>query len=176
MQVSAFALTLFSLVPTLLVSAHTLDRKMPANNHHGKTTTPKFFSYEGFGETQRQNLWYSQAARVGDKIEISGQGGWDPETGILKEDPLEEVDQAFANVDLTLRDAGGEGWSQVYKVVIYALEPQFVDEAFLGRIIENFKKWMPDHQPLLTAVGVAKLGAGIVSHMKIEVEVVAYDP
>jgi hypothetical protein len=32
------------------------------------------YSYPGFGEAKREELWYSQAVRVGDYIEIAGQG------------------------------------------------------------------------------------------------------
>jgi hypothetical protein len=35
---------------------------------------------------------------------------------------------------------------------------------------------MPGHQPLLTAVGVSKLGAGSSAGMKVEIEVEAWDP
>jgi enamine deaminase RidA (YjgF/YER057c/UK114 family) len=34
----------------------------------------QYYSYPGFGEAKRAELWYSQAVRVGDYIEISGQG------------------------------------------------------------------------------------------------------
>lgn len=57
---------------------------------------------------------------------------------------------------------------------LYVLERYFNDEEALGRIIENLKKWSPDRQPLLTAVGVAKLGAGSSEGMKVEVEVEAH--
>ena len=94
----------------------------------------------------------------------------------MKTDLLEEVDQAFANVDYALKHAGGKGWPQVYKVKAYVVESQMTNEVFLGRFIENLRKWMPDHQPLLTAVGVSKLGAGESASMRIEIEVAAYDP
>lgn len=32
------------------------------------------YSYPGFGEAKLEELWYSQAVRVGDAIEIAGQG------------------------------------------------------------------------------------------------------
>jgi enamine deaminase RidA (YjgF/YER057c/UK114 family) len=38
---------------------------------------------------------------------------------------------------------------------------------------ENFRRWMPDHQPLWTLLGVEKLG---LPGMNIEIEVIAYDP
>lgn len=34
----------------------------------------KYFDYPGKGEWLRDNLGYSQAVRVGDRIEASGQG------------------------------------------------------------------------------------------------------
>ncbi|KAK0658035.1 endoribonuclease L-PSP [Cercophora newfieldiana] len=139
-------------------------------------SAPQFFAYPGQGEVLRSQLWYSQSVRIGDRIEISGQGGWDPTTGAMKTDLIEELDQAFENVDLALRDAGGKGWEQVYKVTMYVLESVMDNEEFLGRAIGNLKKWVPGHQPLLTAVGVAKLGAGSSAGMRVEIEVVAHDP
>jgi enamine deaminase RidA (YjgF/YER057c/UK114 family) len=46
------------------------------------------------------------------------------------------------------------------------MQPQF------ERILMNFKKWMPNHAPVWTQVGVKMLG-GIDMHFEIEVE--AYD-
>lgn len=40
-------------------------------------------------------------------------------------------------------------------------------------MVRNFKKWMPDHQPLWTCVGVSRLG---LDDMRVEIEVVAHDP
>lgn len=34
----------------------------------------QYFSYKGFGEHMREALSYNQAVRIGDRIEISGQG------------------------------------------------------------------------------------------------------
>lgn len=34
----------------------------------------RYYAYEGLGVKQRQNFHYSQAVRVGDKIECAGQG------------------------------------------------------------------------------------------------------
>ena len=38
---------------------------------------------------------------------------------------------------------------------------------------ECFAKWMPDHKPIWTEIGVAKLG---LDEMRVEIEVSAYDP
>jgi hypothetical protein len=34
----------------------------------------KFYNYPGVGEANKKNFWYSQAVRIGDRIECSGQG------------------------------------------------------------------------------------------------------
>lgn len=34
----------------------------------------KYYNYEGYGQTAQVNAGYSQAVRVGDIIEIAGQG------------------------------------------------------------------------------------------------------
>ncbi|KAL9627871.1 MAG: hypothetical protein Q9204_006273, partial [Flavoplaca sp. TL-2023a] len=117
----------------------------------------------------REKSSYSQAVRVGDRIECAGQGGWDSTSGEIKKVLYEEIDQAFENVDRNLKDAGGKGWSQVFRVNSYHTDMS--DEA-LRYTIQNLKEWMPDHQPLFTCVGVTKLG---IEGMRIEIEVSAYD-
>lgn len=34
----------------------------------------KFYAYEGAGIQKQRDFWYSQAVRVGDRIECAGQG------------------------------------------------------------------------------------------------------
>ncbi|KAK2051695.1 endoribonuclease L-PSP, partial [Colletotrichum caudatum] len=133
---------------------------------------PKYFSYKDYGVTLLEEMHYSQAVRVGENIEISGQGGWDPKTGEIAGDLMQEIDQAFENVDLTLKDAGGEGWSQVFRIRLYAVDEAWTPEG-IGRMVDNIKKWTPSHAPILTGVGVTKLGQ---PGMRVEVEVSAYDP
>lgn len=117
-------------------------------------------------------LGYHQAVRVGDRIEISGQGGWTLVNNVpaFPKDIKEQIELAFKNVDITLKDAGGKGWEQVFRVTSYHTDLTDEVTALMG---ENFKKWMPDHKPIWTEIGVAKLGA---EGMNVEIEVVAYDP
>jgi Endoribonuclease L-PSP len=101
-------------------------------------------------------------------------GGWDCRqkefslTTLIKNDLLEEIDQAFENVDYNLKHAGSKGWSQVYRVVTYSTDigPQH------DRIVENFRKWMPNHCPVWTEIGVKQLGSNL---MNFEIDVEAYD-
>ncbi|KAF7540793.1 hypothetical protein G7Z17_g12099 [Cylindrodendrum hubeiense] len=137
----------------------------------------QYYNYAGFGEWANVNLGYSQAVRVGDRIECSGQGGWKaPETlplsldDVFPRDIKSEIEQAFRNVDTALKTAGGKGWSQVFRVNSYHTD--LTDEV-TALMTENFRKWMPDHQPIWTQIGVAKLGA---KDMNVEIEVLAHDP
>lgn len=82
----------------------------------------------------------------------------------------EEIDQAFANVEHNLRDAGGEGWSQVFRVNSYHVDLDDEKVAAMGR---NFVKYMPKHRPIWTCVGVSRLAA---DDMHVEIEVVAHVP
>ncbi|CAG7558682.1 unnamed protein product [Fusarium equiseti] len=128
--------------------------------------------YEGEGEYLSNFLRYSQAVRVGDRIEISGQGGWSLKDGELSfpESDLEQIDKAFHNVEKALKASGGKGWEQVYRVNSYHTK---ITPEVGQRMSENYKKWMPNHKVIWTQIGVAQLG---VPEMKVEIEVVAIDP
>lgn len=90
---------------------------------------------------------------------------------MIHEDIDDQIDQAFANVDHILREAGGKGWEQVFRVNSYHIP---LDDRALAAMVRNFDKWMPNHKSLWTCVGVARLGGGDV--MRVEIEVQAHDP
>ncbi|BCR94547.1 RidA family protein [Aspergillus luchuensis] len=129
-----------------------------------------YYAYKDHGVRQKHAFWYSQAVRVGDRIECAGQGGWDPNTGVFEKEINAQIDLAFANVERCLKDAGGNGWSQVYRVNSYHVP---INNEALEAMVRNFKKYMPDHQPIWTCVGVTRLGE---DDMRVEIEVVAHDP
>jgi enamine deaminase RidA (YjgF/YER057c/UK114 family) len=78
---------------------------------------PKFFVTPGYGEYMLNNLHYSQAVKIGNRVEISGQGGGDDNLQIL-ESLADEIAQAFRNVERTLATAGA-GWEHVVHVNSY---------------------------------------------------------
>ncbi|KAI1861136.1 hypothetical protein JX265_009755 [Neoarthrinium moseri] len=127
------------------------------------------YAYPGLGEYARKEMSYCQAIRVENKIICAGQGGWDREKLEIKENILDEVDKAFENVEANLKHAGGKGWSQVYRVWTYTTDIRATHQ----RIVDNYKKYMPDHHPVWTEIGVKELG---LPAMHIEIEVEAYDP
>ena len=152
-----------------------------------------YYNYDGVGTHNRDKFHYSQAVRIGDRIECSGQGtvyfslihhsthctnillmnqtgGWDPKTGEFYREINAQIDQAFANVELTLKNAGGKGWEQVFRVNSYHVP---INNEALEAMVRNFKKYMPNHNPLWTCVGVTRLGE---DDMRVEIEVVAHNP
>ncbi|KAK0388072.1 hypothetical protein NLU13_4316 [Sarocladium strictum] len=120
----------------------------------------KFYLYPGAGEFLRKVTGHSQAVRIGDRIEASGQGGWElvNDDLVFPQDIKAEIAKAFENVDTALKAAGGKGWSQVFRVNSYHTNLEDT-ELVTGAMKENFEKWMPDHAPLWTEIGVKRLGA-----------------
>jgi hypothetical protein len=43
----------------------------------------QYYAYEKFGKRQQENWGYSQAVRVGDRIEVAGQGDMSQITFVL---------------------------------------------------------------------------------------------
>ncbi|GAA6020723.1 hypothetical protein JCM10207_002000 [Rhodosporidiobolus poonsookiae] len=132
----------------------------------------QYFNYAGVGERNAKQFKYSQAVRVGDRIECSGQGGWDPETGSYDgfREINAQIDQTFKNVDIALKAAGGKGWEQVFRINSYHVH---LNGEAMAAMVRNFKQWMPNHEPLWTCVGVTRLGE---DDMHVEIEVCAHDP
>jgi enamine deaminase RidA (YjgF/YER057c/UK114 family) len=97
-------------------------------------------------------------------------GGWDPNTGVIPTNLTEEINQCFANIDLNLTHAGGKGWSQVFKITTYHVG---INEETMAAMSVNVRKWMPDHAPLWTLLGVERLA---LPEMHVEIEVTAHDP
>ncbi|KAI1123648.1 YjgF-like protein [Nemania abortiva] len=133
---------------------------------------PQFETYvsPGFGQHALDNFAYVQAARVGDIIHLAGQGGWDRESKVINKEINAQIDQAFENVDFNLKFAGGQGWSQVYKVRSYHMP---LNTEAMDAMVRNFKKWMPNHKAIWTCVQVGRLGE---DDMRVEIEVEAHDP
>lgn len=127
---------------------------------------PEFFVTPGYGERLLKALHYSQAMKIGNRVEISGQGGWDDDLKIP--DALEdEIAQAFRNVERTLATAGA-GWQHVVHVNSYHVGgfPPVVNET-MARL---YRHYMPDHAPIWTQLGVEALG---LRTMRIEIRVTA---
>ncbi|KAJ7503732.1 putative L-PSP endoribonuclease family protein [Mycena galericulata] len=132
--------------------------------------TVTYHNYHGVGAVAYDMFGYSQAVRIGDRIECAGQGGWDASAPgprfQIPQDIDAQIDLAFANCELALKAAGGKGWSEVYKVRSHHVGLDDVAQAAMTR---NLKKWAP-HGPIWTLLGVPRLG---LDEMKVEIEVYA---
>ncbi|KAK9445207.1 endoribonuclease L-PSP, partial [Metarhizium brunneum] len=99
-----------------------------------------YYAYEGKGQQNLERFGYNQA-------EIN-----------------EQIDQAFANVELCLKNAGGQGWSQVFHINSYHVSLN--DEA-MAAMTRNLDRYMPDHRPIWTVVGVPRLAE---DDFRVEIE------
>ena len=129
---------------------------------------PEFFVTPGFGERQLRMYRYSQAVKSANRIETSGQGGWDDDWH-FPEALADEITQAFRNVGRTLASAGAD-WEHVIAVNSYHVGfPEDVNKI----MTEQFRHHMPNHAPIWTALGVAALGD---PRMRVEIRVTAILP
>lgn len=131
---------------------------------------PEFFATPGYGEWARENLHYSQALRIGDRVEISGQGGWDDDW-TLPESLEEEIIRAFENVERTLATAGAS-WSDVVHVNSYHViaEKDAIGDAHNAVMVAQLRTRMGDRAPIWTQTGVTALG---LAGMRVEIRVTA---
>lgn len=128
--------------------------------------TPEFFVTPGYGDRLRDQLHYAQAVKIGNRVEISGQGGWNDELEIVG--PLEEeIAQTFRNVARTLA-AAGASWEDVVHVNSYHVGgfPPIVN----ATIAKLYRHYMPNRTPVWTETCVAALA---LPEMHIEIRVTA---
>lgn len=127
---------------------------------------PEFIVTPGFGERFRKALHFSTAVRIGNRVETSGQGGWNDDLQI-PESIEEEIIAAFGNIERVLAAAGAT-WAHVIHVNTYHVGgfPAVVNEA----IVNLYRQYMPNHAPVWTQVGVEALG---LPAMRFEIRVTA---
>jgi enamine deaminase RidA (YjgF/YER057c/UK114 family) len=131
---------------------------------------PRFFATPGYGDRQLERMGYSQAVRIGDRVETSGQGGWDDDFD-FPADLEDEIVQAFDNVERTLRTAGAT-WRDVVHVNSYHVPetPGFIGETHNRVMVEQLRARMGERAPIWTETGVPALGA---PGMRVEIRVTA---
>ena len=133
--------------------------------------TATFHVTPGYGVTARDLLGYSQAVRIGNRVETSGQGGWDDDL-VVAEDLEQEIVRAFDNVGRTLAEAGAT-WADVVHVNSYhkvAAGADAIGDEHNNTMISQLRARMPDHAPIWTETGVTALGA---ANMRVEIRVTA---
>jgi 2-iminobutanoate/2-iminopropanoate deaminase len=109
------------------------------------------------------NPTYSQAARLGDVLFVSGQLGVDPATRALVPGGIrEQTRQAIDNLEVIL-SAAGSGLDRVAKVNIF-----LTDFSLLPQMNEVYARRFT-HRPAKTTVEIARLDKGAL----IEIEAIA---
>jgi enamine deaminase RidA (YjgF/YER057c/UK114 family) len=132
---------------------------------------PEFFDTPGYGEIARTRNHYSQALRIGDRIEISGQGGWDVDFTLSAMSLEDEIVKACDNVEKTLAEAGAT-WRDVVNVHSYHVPTadDSIGNQHMSMMVDQFRKRIGESRPLWTAVGVKALA---LPNQRVEIEVVA---
>ena len=106
---------------------------------------------------------YSPALKVGEWIFLSGQGGFDPETGkMISEDIAEQTAQTFRNIEVLL-EAAGASLADVVSCLVHLAE--LSDYAAFNAI---YAKQFPGIKPVRTTVR-----ADLVAGMRVEITAVA---
>ena len=136
---------------------------------------PKFktFAPGDWGQKSLRDYSYAMVMEVDGRVELSGQGGWDPATlDFPAGRSIEaEINQAFDNVAFML-NAVGLDWRNVAHVNSYHVsEPDGAILAATAEMARQFRRRMPDHQPIWTCLGVAVLGD---PKMRVEIRVTAF--
>lgn len=119
---------------------------------------------------QKSEDVYSQAVRIGNRVEIAGQGGWDEEFNFPK-DIREEIKQAFENIKKVLASVDSS-WDHVIHVNSYHVGLAGHQDEMNETMGILFKEYMPNHKPIWTNVGVTALGH---PKMRVEIRVTAID-
>ena len=106
---------------------------------------------------------FSPGLSIGGWIFLSGQGGFDPETGALVSDDIaDQAEQAFRNIEVLL-EAAGARLDDVVSCLVH-----ITDLAEFARFNAVYENWFPDPQPVRTTVR-----ADLVAEMRVEVTVIA---
>ncbi|OBI50760.1 hypothetical protein A5706_25205 [Mycobacterium sp. E796] len=132
---------------------------------------PEFFDTPGYGEIARNRNHYRQALRIGDRIEISGQGGWDVDFTLSCASLEEEIVQACDNVEKTLAEAGAS-WHDVVNIRSYHVPTvvESIGDEHMSVMVDQLRARFGESLPLWTAVGVEALA---LPNQRVEIEVVA---
>lgn len=110
---------------------------------------------------------YSQAVKAGDFIFCSGQVAFNPETGELEMDTIQqETHQVMKNIKAVLDEAGCE-FKQVVKTTIF-----LSDMALFADVNEVYGSYFTDNFPARETVAVKTLPRNV----NVEISVTVYNP
>jgi 2-iminobutanoate/2-iminopropanoate deaminase len=106
---------------------------------------------------------FSPGLSVGEWIFLSGQGGFDPNTGkIVSDDLVEQTEQTFTNIE-TLLEAAGASLDDVISCLVH-----LVDLADFAAFNAIYEQKFTGVKPVRTTVR-----ADLVAGMRVEITVIA---
>ncbi|MBE7383943.1 MAG: RidA family protein [Leptolyngbya sp. SIO1E4] len=109
---------------------------------------------------------YSHAVRAGDFLFITGQLSEDPQTGVVKKDPIEaQAQQVMENLKLVLTHAG-TGFDKVVMARIFVTDFRYYEA--VNQVYSRY--FTPQRLPSRTTVGVTAL-AGFGD---VEIDLIVY--
>lgn len=108
---------------------------------------------------------FTPGLRVGDWVFLSGQGGFDPESGELGETIEEQTEGTLRNVSALLEVAGCS-FADVVSCLVH-----LSDLSLFPRFNAVYERHFPEPRPVRTTVGAA-----LVRGMVVEITVVAHRP
>ncbi|KAG1441757.1 hypothetical protein G6F56_011346 [Rhizopus delemar] len=136
-------------------------------------TTPQISSPKEYAPIAK-HVGYNQVMRIGNRVEISGQGGWDYNFENLYNFSYtsyeDEFRKAFENVERVLNTEGAS-WKDVYSVTSYHVGLGKNMGLVTSELPKLFKEFIGEREPLWTCLGVESLS---LEGMRIEVVVTAY--
>jgi reactive intermediate/imine deaminase len=107
---------------------------------------------------------YSPALKIRDYLFLSGQGGFDPASGALAGDTIEEqTEQTFRNISALL-EAGGHDLGDVVSCQVH-----LSDLSVFDRFNAVYERHFDEPRPVRTTVG-----ASLLRGMLVEITVVSY--
>ncbi|KAL1980884.1 hypothetical protein VTN96DRAFT_3380 [Rasamsonia emersonii] len=143
-----------------------------------------YYSRPGRGQHWQQQFGFSEACIIGDRMEVAGQTGMAPDSTTIPATLEEEVAQAFANINEVILYAleksnhparsnapSKTGWDFVTRVRTYHVNLPETRDRIIGLMVQNVKKWCPNHQPTWTMIGVQSLP---FPEQNVEIEVDVY--
>lgn len=115
------------------------------------------------GSEFEKKIGYSRAVVDGDYVFVSGTTGYDYETMSISDDPVEQAEQCFKNIEKALIEAG----SCLENIV--RIRYIFIDKSDFEPCWPVFQKYLASAQPAATM-----FVAGLLDEaMKLEIEVTA---
>jgi enamine deaminase RidA (YjgF/YER057c/UK114 family) len=145
------------------------SRRFPSRSQVMHTRIRKFNTKDTYPEQKLDNDLCQAVVAKGSTVFVRGQVGQDLDTAVNVGvgDPVAQTEQAMANIEQLLTEAGGR-LEHICKVTIYLTDPRFREPVY-----RTIGKWLKGVYPVSTGIVVAGLAR---PEWLVEVDVIAVIP